>query len=111
MDVKVELDIFSGRPNPTWDLTADESGELIQLMKDLPEDQVRTGTDDGLGYRGFLVTTEPKAKEIAVERARVVGGSIENLDTRKVYKDVHGLEKWLFQQARKRGYGAFIDSL
>ncbi len=33
--VTVELDVYSGRPNPTWTLTAHEAAELIQRLQKL----------------------------------------------------------------------------
>jgi hypothetical protein len=111
MNIEVELDIFSGRPNPSWVLRPEESKELIQLITALPAHQFKTSSDDALGYRGFLVKIEPEENDIALRRTRVFHGFIVNLDTKKVYQDVHGLEKWLFKQAVMRGYGAFIDSI
>ncbi len=55
--LSVELDIFSGMPNPTWVLSEKEEAQLVDrvmadksLMLPLPAD---TG---GLGYRGFIVS-------------------------------------------------------
>jgi len=56
----VELDVFSGRPNPRWTLSPAQRADLI--------DQLRAGTipllaaDSGesrLGYRGFILHFEP----------------------------------------------------
>jgi len=47
----VTLLIFSGRPDPTWDVAAAEVAELVPHLRDVdsaPETSV-------LGYRGFLV--------------------------------------------------------
>ena len=50
----VELDAFSGRPNPRWQLSESEAAELARLIADL---QPAPGTSSlrppGLGYRGF----------------------------------------------------------
>ena len=53
---EVELDIFSGRPNPRWTLTATEEAELLTRLLDrsVPIAPM-TITDGKLGYRGFLV--------------------------------------------------------
>jgi len=52
----VELDIFSGRPNPRWSLSAAEEAELVERLLDrsVPMAPV-TVSDAKLGYRGFLV--------------------------------------------------------
>ena len=53
--VQVELDIFSGRVNPVWPLSSDESQEFLHLFQSLP--RVTAGTiREGLGYRGMIVT-------------------------------------------------------
>ena len=52
----IELDIFSGRPNPRWTLNAAEEAELLQRLLDrtVPTAPM-TITDGKLGYRGFVV--------------------------------------------------------
>ncbi len=52
--VEVELDIFSGMPNPTWVLTDAQAESFVRRLAQLP------GTAAGelpgnLGYRGFIV--------------------------------------------------------
>lgn len=53
---EVELDIFSGRPNPRWTLSAGEEAELLTRLLDrsVPLAPI-TITDGKLGYRGFIV--------------------------------------------------------
>ena len=42
---------------PTWDLSADETKELLKRLNDLPDaDKVMEAC--GLGYHGFLITTK-----------------------------------------------------
>lgn len=49
----VELDLFSGRPNPRWELDARGRDHLAQLQRRLRP--ARAGADPpGLGYRGFV---------------------------------------------------------
>jgi hypothetical protein len=52
--MKVQIDLFSGRPNPSWDLTEAEVLELLNRIDSLP---ASTAADrpDGLGYRGLHV--------------------------------------------------------
>src|SRR5436305_242562 len=51
--MRVELDVFSGRPNPVWQLDAHAAAALPALHDALP-----AGADwqepPALGYRGFL---------------------------------------------------------
>jgi hypothetical protein len=54
--ITVEVDVFSGRPNPTWQLSAGEARTLLQML-----DGTRSGDSrepcavPGLGYRGLNV--------------------------------------------------------
>jgi hypothetical protein len=51
---EVELDIFSGRPNPKWILTDAEAASFASTLQALP--RISGGQPPGnLGYRGFLV--------------------------------------------------------
>ena len=53
--VLVELDIFSGRPNPCWELDKPTAEALYRLISQL--DTASGGPLDrpGLGYRGFIM--------------------------------------------------------
>ena len=54
--LEVELDIFSGMPNPTWLLSRRDEGALYELLRAEPK-QISTVPDRrlGLGYRGMIV--------------------------------------------------------
>ncbi|HJU72626.1 MAG TPA: hypothetical protein VJ717_02695 [Gemmatimonadaceae bacterium] len=49
----VELDVFSGRPNPRWELDGAASQRLRQLQGDLTSGGPAL-EPAGLGYRGFV---------------------------------------------------------
>lgn len=56
--MRVTLDVYSGRPNPTWRLTAKETKELVdrvagKAVRSLGE------VPAVLGYRGFVVQADP----------------------------------------------------
>ncbi|RKH10766.1 hypothetical protein D7V97_12940 [Corallococcus sp. CA053C] len=56
--LEVELDIFSGRPNPTWQLSEKEEKQLMDRVVAEPAQLSATSPseeDFGLGYRGFVV--------------------------------------------------------
>lgn len=56
--LEVELDIFSGVPNPTWILTHQEEREFTERIQAAPEQVSPVFSDGdqlGLGYRGFIV--------------------------------------------------------
>ena len=56
--LEIELDIFSGMPNPTWILPAKEEAALYERLIADPRQisrEVSAGMRVGLGYRGLLV--------------------------------------------------------
>jgi hypothetical protein len=105
----VELDAFSGRPNPTWTLTDAERTELEGLLTGLPRAEVDALPEPGLGYRGFRITIPSEgasaAREIDVTRGLV---RIGEAGDRPIRRDVHGLEAWLRAQARREGHGGVL---
>ena len=107
--VTVELDAFSGLPNPTWTLTAAQHAELERRLRDLPSARDARLPEGGLGYRGFRLTAageDGAGRQIYVTSGLVQIGEAEAL----LYRDVHGLEAWLREQARVRGYGGALRS-
>jgi hypothetical protein len=101
--VQVELDMFSGRVNPAWRLSPDENQEFLHLFQSLP--RVTVGTiQEGLGYRGMLVT--------------VPGGTVAGFDTVRCSAGIcigwrpdgeqilldrdRALERWLFRTSQGR---------
>lgn len=71
---KVTLDVYSGRPNPTWSLTEEQTESLLGIIRDLPPASPAR-TFDGLGYRGFMVSIENSASvkpsQITVYKGKV----------------------------------------
>jgi hypothetical protein len=56
--VLVELDVFSGRPNPRWQLDELGAKRLRGLLSQLATTATRPLEPPGLGYRGFVFTDE-----------------------------------------------------
>ncbi|MEI7989153.1 MAG: hypothetical protein WCI88_08935 [Chloroflexota bacterium] len=54
---KVELDIFSGVPNPTWTLTLMEGSNLKSMISKLNATEIKRQRPENLGYRGFIIQT------------------------------------------------------
>lgn len=89
----VVLDIFSGRPSPSWNLTAAQAEELARLLESLPADESKGGTDDapGLGYRGF--TIQGRDVWIAAFRGRI---SVQRDGAERRLSDPdRSVERWL----------------
>ena len=103
----VELDVFSGRANPTWRLSADEAAELSARVERLTAggEPVREGA---LGYRGFQVYR--RDGEPPVLWMKVFAGTvrIEVGNQPQCYVDTAGIEQWLRDQAVARGLGALV---
>ena len=58
MSTIVTLDIFSGRPNPVWQLTEQQDSELAEKLTSARTltTQRPSGVFGGLGYRGFVIS-------------------------------------------------------
>jgi hypothetical protein len=56
--VLVELDVFSGRPNPRWQLDEPGAEGLRQILSQLATTATGPPEPPGLGYRGFVFTDE-----------------------------------------------------
>lgn len=52
---QVEIDVFSGRPNPTWELGRTDLTVLLGLLQKLSKVKSAAGAANGLGFRGFKV--------------------------------------------------------
>ncbi len=98
----IAIDVFSGRPNPTFQLSAREAARLEERLRDLVRSR-RQPPDATLGYRGFVVALG--------ETRLLVGNGVvvyERGDERDVYEDHRHAEAYLIQIARQRGYGNLI---
>jgi hypothetical protein len=101
-DTQVELDIYSGLPNPRWQLTADEATELESRLVDLPA-SARPIPDGKLGYRGFVVHDDGRRIQIGSGLVIVSRG-----EQHEVYEDKRGAEDWLYANAVQRGHRSLI---
>jgi hypothetical protein len=71
---RIEIDVFSGRPNPAWDLAPAQARALAELVRMPHERLPAPPPSDELGFRGFVVTLHNGA----VERVRVVGSAVDD---------------------------------
>ena len=70
----VELDVFSGRPNPRWTLDEDSAASLRELLSRLTVAAGPPPPQPGLGYRGFLVAVE--GDRLRAYRGYVIGPEV-----------------------------------
>jgi hypothetical protein len=102
---KVELDIFSGRPNPTWVLTPAQASDLTSRIARLHPATAVGQRPDNLGYRGFIVqTTTASSPSSAMDRTiRAYSGIVEVVDSTGTayYRDPQRqIELWLLTSAK-----------
>lgn len=76
--IKVELDIFSGRQNPSWILSGAEENELFERIQGEPNlVQPVAATSGKLGYRGYILTVLNESIERRLPSAFRIGGDRE----------------------------------
>lgn len=93
--VEVELDVYSGRPNPTWVLSDEDSAELRRRIEALPPTTGSAPTGN-LGYRGFLVRLTEGAEPARIRQIVLLpDGSARDAAGR-------ALERWLLDTGRGR---------
>jgi hypothetical protein len=110
MKEPVIIDVFSGRPNPSW--IPDEAACAILQQKLSRNNKVDCGpSPDGLGYKGFLLHMEP-GDTGAVQSIRVFNGRLWYEGAAgQCYTDDHDLEKWLIAQAKQQGFAQLIKDI
>jgi hypothetical protein len=84
--VRVTIDIYSGRPNPTFLLDEKEAREIVRQLAAEPDtataEEVNTGI---LGYRGMILELEEdEATKLALPRRLRVGGGVAKREARGV---------------------------
>jgi hypothetical protein len=100
--VQIELDAFSGRPNPRWDLSKEDGAEFQKRLHALKKSKAGAVVGDGLGYRGFVVRPDGGPvdgyDEVRLFRGTVV---VRRGDQSETLSDPgRGLERWLADSAR-----------
>ncbi|MDX6448354.1 MAG: hypothetical protein QOG29_1140 [Gaiellaceae bacterium] len=70
----VELDVFSGRPNPRWELDEPTANPLRRLLSQLTVAGVTPPEPPGLGYRGFVVADD--GRELRAYNGYVTGSDV-----------------------------------
>ena len=98
---KVELDIFSGVPNPTWVLSIPEASDLTRRISRLDPTEAAGQRPDDLGYRGFIVQIAAGSSATA-RTIRARHGIVEVADSTGTayYRDPQRqIELWLLATA------------
>jgi hypothetical protein len=100
--MEVELDAFSGRPNPKWTLSPEKASEFLAKIKALPVAGDAPHIPD-LGFRGFILKSGDRL--MRVYGARVI---IETPGAARIYRDTAGIQAELTAEARRRGFEAVV---
>ena len=91
---EVELDIFSGMPNPTWTLVGSEAETFVKRVAALAHAPA-SELEGNLGYRGFIVqcTTGANAQVIRIQAGvvQIVHGGA----TLYARDESRSVERWL----------------
>ena len=93
----IEVDIFSGRPNPSWFLSTPETKTLEKMIGSLQRAQPRSPVDE-LGYRGFIITF---TRSVSRMKRVVVSRDVVKLDPTDYRNDPNRtVERWLLTKAK-----------
>jgi len=108
LKIEAMLDIFSGRPNPTWKLSENQVDELKTKLGTFPSAESKS--TPGLGYRGVRLVNIGKITNIP-DRIIAYNGvlAITEKGMTNYYEDSNKIEEWLLDQAREQGYGEAIE--
>lgn len=95
----VEVDLYSGRPNPHFRLEPATAAELVRRLANLPSASGAARPRDGLGYRGLRIRAE--TLEFPVTEIVVSGGTVivrDRSGAERPLEDPHrDLERWLVE--------------
>lgn len=97
--LEVELDIFSGMPNPMWVLTNAEADSFLKQLTKLPRTLVRE-LSGNLGYRGFIVQVIQGAD---TQLIRIQTGTVhitKGATNVYGYDEDRALERWLLNTGK-----------
>lgn len=88
----VEVDLYSGRPNPRFHLEPAVAAELMRRLAALPSLSGRATPRETLGYRGLRI--EPDVTESPITEILVSDGVV-------FVRDRGGAERWLEDRHRR----------
>lgn len=97
--IKVELDIFSGNPNPAWFLSNQDGTIFLDKLAELPKAPVRE-LSAKLGYRGFIVQVTNDSEQSLVKFQNGIV-QLSKGESKVYYRDLClNLERWLLNSGK-----------
>jgi len=99
---RVEVDLYSGRPNPIWDLTAAATQSLLErcdALPSLPRTVAGAHSAEGLGYRGLKVDVlrGGRIQRLSIGDGKVVIKVSRSPQWHQFRDPERQLERWLLQ--------------
>jgi hypothetical protein len=104
MKIEVELDVFSGKPNPRWTLDQKRADEVLNALKAESPTTVPATAPARLGYRGFILHIEG-GDALTSPEVRIFG-SLATVGSGKSQRHlvVPTVEKLLLESAEAAGH-------
>jgi hypothetical protein len=103
--IGVELDAFSGRPNPTWTLAPQLARTVRDALSDSRSEAPPLAVPGNLGYRGFIVRHD--GQEVRVYKGRIL---FNDAGRARTVFDAEGVEALLAADARQRGFADVVPT-
>ena len=102
MEMHVILDIFSGQPNPRWELSQEQTSQFLKKIMKLQtkENYHADSSKNELGYRGFIVEEANFAQKL--RRFYIYNGIVNVIENNSSYAledKEYSIERWLLQTA------------
>jgi hypothetical protein len=101
-ELVVEVDVYSGRPNPEFAVGAADAAAIRERLRALPRATGAALPEGRLGYRGFSLKQPGRLPQVYVGSGLIVvygSGEAEEL-----YRDAHGLERFLIDLTYAGGW-------
>lgn len=96
---EVELDIFSGMPNPAWILTDAEADGFVKQLAALSRTSARE-LSGNLGYRGFIVQCTQGADTQLIRVQKGIAHISKGVTNVHACDENRQLERWLLNTGR-----------
>lgn len=118
MTLLAMVDIYSGRRNPSWELSEEQIAELRHMVDAARQsDPPRGQPFDGLGYRGVSVINSDLEESLPY-RIDAISGFVTIVeqpgsepDNIHRHADTAGIEEWILAQAQARDLGRDIAAM